>query len=66
MAISSGPVGGFLGTQFNAIRNPPLEFISCKYLYLLGFLFQRNPLLGHQNIQQGIVIPHYFRIFSEP
>jgi hypothetical protein len=35
-----------LGTQFSAVRNPRVEFLSCKYLYLLGFLFGANPSLG--------------------
>ena len=46
MATSRGTAGSFLGTQLNAIRNPRLEFLSCKYLYLLGFYFSTTPSLG--------------------
>jgi hypothetical protein len=38
--------GSLLGTQFNAIRNPRLEFLSCKYLYLLDFYFRITPPLA--------------------
>ena len=43
MATSRGLMGSFLGTQFNAIRNLQLKFISRKYLYFLGFLFAQPP-----------------------
>ena len=43
MATSRGPMGSFLGTQFNAIRNLQPEFISRKYLYFFGFLFAQPP-----------------------
>ena len=38
--------GSFLGTQFSTVRNPRIEFISRKCLYLNGFLFMSTPLLG--------------------
>ncbi len=45
MATARGPMGGFLGIQLNAIRNPKLELISQKYIYLLGSLFGTTPSL---------------------